>query len=278
MENHPSLKEGNAAVITGGADGIGLAAAQYYLSLGMRICLADIDEEKLAEARNKLGDVLTITVDVSSMDDMQRLKDKVYTEFGQVDILMNNAGSAFFTRSLTNLPEWRKTLEVNLWGVINGIHALVPAMIEQGTPGLVINTGSKQGITTPPGDSAYNVSKAGVKAVTEALQHELRNLEGCQVSAHLLVPGMVYTGIFRRFMNEKPDSAWTADQVIDYMLPALARGDFYIICPDNEVTEEIDRKRMEWAMGDLVHNRPALSRWHPDYQDEFTRFMKEVSQ
>ena len=138
--------------------------------------------------------------------------------------------------------------------------------------GAIVNTGSKQGITCPPGNTAYNVTKAGVKVVTEALAHELRNVDGCQISAHLLIPGFTFTGITGG--TEKPAGAWTAEQVIDFMLPAMARGDFYILCPDNEVTREIDNKRVAWAAGDITENRPALSRWHPDYKDAFAAYMK----
>jgi short-subunit dehydrogenase len=144
-------------------------------------------------------------------------------------------------------------------------------MIAQGTDAAIINTGSKQGITTPPGDTAYNVTKAGVKVVTEAVAHELRGIKGCRVTGHLLVPGFTFTGMSGR--AEKPPEAWTADQVIDFLLARMAAGDFYILCPDNAVTREMDNKRMQWAMEDIIKNRPALSRWHPDYKDAFAAFM-----
>jgi short-subunit dehydrogenase len=125
-----------------------------------------------------------------------------------------------------------------------------------------------------PGNPAYNASKSAVKSITEALEHDLRNTEGCQVSAHLLVPGFTYTGLVREFLPEKPDSAWVPDQVVAFMVESLERGDFYILCPDNDVTREMDNKRIAWAMGDLIEARPALSRWHPDYLAAFEAFMK----
>jgi hypothetical protein len=140
---------------------------------------------------------------------------------------------------------------------------------------VILNTGSKQGITTPPGDTAYNVSKAGVKVLTEGLQHTLRETPGCRVSAHLLVPGFAFTGMTRR-AAEKPAGAWTADQVIDFGLERLAAGDFYIICPDNEVTREIDNARITWAAQDITENRPPLSRWHPDWKDAFAAYVARV--
>jgi short-subunit dehydrogenase len=147
-------------------------------------------------------------------------------------------------------------------------------MMEQGTPCAIINTGSKQGITTPPGDTAYNISKAGVKVFTEALAHELRNRPDCKVTAHLLIPGFVYTGLTKaRGVTEKPAGAWRPEQVIDFLLPALERGDFYVLCPDNETTRDMDEKRIRWAADDIVQNRPPLSRWHPDYKDAFAEMM-----
>ena len=158
--------------------------------------------------------------------------------------------------------------------MIHGAQAFGPGMIARDRPGLVVNTGSKQGITTPPGNPAYNVSKAGVKAFTEALAHELRNLPDAQVSAHLLIPGFVFTGLTRGGRTEKPAAAWTPEQVVDFMLARLEAGDFYILCPDNDVSRDLDERRMAWAIGDIIENRPALSRWHPDYADVFAAFVE----
>ena len=275
MEQHPALKPGNVAVITGAADGIGFAAARKLSALGMRVCMADIDADKLSSASKEAGDVLAVPTDVSKLEDLQHLKEQVYAAYGPVDVLMNNAGTGRGTGSWTHYENWQTTLNVNLWGVINGVHTFVPDMVERGDAGLVINTGSKQGITCPPGDPAYNVSKAGIKAVTEALEHSLRNTEACRTSAHLLVPGFTYTGMVKRFLPDKPESAWTPEQVVDFMLVSINNGDFYILCPDNDVDRETDNKRMEWAMGDLIHNRPALSRWHADYETAFAEFLKK---
>ncbi len=140
-------------------------------------------------------------------------------------------------------------------------------MMKQSSESIVINTGSKQGITNPPGHPIYNIVKAAVKTYTEALQHELRNSEGCRVTAHLLVPGWTTTG-----KSEHKQGAWLPDQVIDYLLEALERNEFYIICPDDEVTAEMDRKRILWGAGDITENRQPLSRWHPDYAEKFKEF------
>jgi NAD(P)-dependent dehydrogenase (short-subunit alcohol dehydrogenase family) len=188
-----------------------------------------------------------------------------------VAVLMNNAGISRKTTAWTEIENWRRLIEVNLWGVINSVQTFLPGMIAQATPALVINTGSKQGITNPPGNPGYNITKAGVKAVTESLAHELRALPNGRVSAHLLVPGFTFTGITG--MVQKPAAAWTAEQVVEFMLDSLARGDFYILCPDNDVTRVMDERRMQWAADDMIKNRPALSRWHPDYKAAFDTFM-----
>ncbi|MGF7208186.1 NAD(P)-dependent dehydrogenase (short-subunit alcohol dehydrogenase family) [Skermanella aerolata] len=277
MPQHPALVPDRAAVITGGASGIGLAAAERFAKLGMKICLADIDAEALDAAaetiRRSGGEVIAVPTDVSDAEQVRRLKDKAIEAFGDIAVVMNNAAREGGGGLFADPQRWRDTLATNLWGVINGVQVFGPALIQQGKPAAIINTGSKQGITCPPGDTAYNVTKAGVKVVTEALAHELRNVEGCQVTAHLLIPGFTFTGFTRaKGVTEKPAGAWSAEQVVDFMLDSMANGDFYILCPDNDVSREMDNKRIRWAAEDIIQNRPPLSRWHPDYKEAFERF------
>ena len=279
---HPAIAKDNVAVITGGASGIGLAAAMRFAARGMKVCIADIGADRLKEAETKLSaaspaggaGIMTASVDVSRVEDLTALESTVQKRFGGTDILMNNAGISPGAKMFGPLENWQRLLAVNLWGVIHGSQIFAPHMIERGRPGLIINTGSKQGITTPPGEPAYNVTKAGVKAFTEALQHELRNTEGCRISAHLLIPGHVFTGLTARGRTAKPPGAWTAEQTVDFMIGRLEAGDFYILCPDNDVPRGLDERRILWAAGDIVENRPPLSRWHPDYADAFAEFAK----
>ncbi len=281
MSAHPALGAGKSAVVTGGANGIGLAAARRFASLGMKVAIADLDSGQLNVAAKEIaaaapdgkGEVIAVLTDVSKKEAVEVLKERAFGAFGAVDVLMNNAGRGGGGGPFENYEGWQAVLGTNLWGVINGVQTFAPAMIAQGTPAAIINTGSKQGITCPPGDTAYNVSKAGIKVLTEGLQHGLRNTDGCKVDAFLLVPGWTHTGLTAR-QKEKPDGAWWPDQVVDLMVEAMGKGEFYIICPDNEVTRAVDNKRMAWAMGDITENRPPLSRWHPDYRDAFAEFLK----
>jgi len=281
---HPALSPDNVAVITGGASGIGLAAAMRLARLGLKVCIVDIEADRLGEAATKLssvapggaGSIMAAAVDVSRRDDVTELARAVEKRFGGTDVLMNNAGIQPGSQMFAPIENWQRILGVNLWGVINGSQVFAPQMIARGRPGLIINTGSKQGITTPPGDPAYNVSKAGVKAFTEALQHELRNTAGNRIVAHLLIPGFVFTGLTAHGRTEKPAAAWTPEQTVDFMIERLEAGDFYILCPDNDVPRKLDERRILWAAGDIVDNRPPLSRWHRDYAEAFAKFVKET--
>lgn len=274
------LTAGKVAVITGAARGIGRAAALRLAQKGMKLVLADVVGGELAataSAAKVAGspDTIAVPTDVGDSSAVEGLAAAAFERFGGVDLLMNNAAIGEGGGVLENPDNWRKLMDVNFWGVVNGIQAFVPRMIEGGRPGYVINTGSKQGITTPPGNAAYNTSKAAVKVVTEQLAHELRGRDS-RLSAHLLIPGWTFTGMTASDPSaQKPEGAWHAVEVIDFMLASLEKGDFYILCPDNETPRRLDEKRMAWAIGDVIYNRPALSRWHPDYKDAFARYIEE---
>jgi NAD(P)-dependent dehydrogenase (short-subunit alcohol dehydrogenase family) len=272
---HPALQAGNTALITGGASGIGLAAARRFAGMGLNVVLVDLGSDRLeAAVRTLIHDgavdshIRAIEADVGNAEAMTGLAKTVR----EVDVLMNNAAIGPGS-SVLDPANWQKVLGANLWGVVYGTQAFVPHMVARGKPGLVINTGSKQGITTPPGDPAYNVSKSAVKVFTEALQHELRTGSNPAVTAYLLIPGFVWTGMTARGQTEKPAGAWTAEQTVDFMIEGIVRGDFYILCPDNDVPRALDEKRMAWAIGDIIENRPPLSRWHPDHAEAFRAFL-----
>ena len=275
--NHPAFNSESVAVVTGGASGIGLASATRFAGMGMRLAIVDRAEDKLADAESALraagaSDVMTAATDVSKRAQVEALEAEVTNRFGGADILMNNAGIGMRSSCLGPLEAWQSTLDVNLWGAVHGTQIFAPGMIARDRPGAIINTGSKQGITTPPGNPAYNVSKAALKVFTEALAHELRNTDDCQITAHLLIPGFVHTALIG--LAEKPPSAWTAEQTADFFVASVNRGDFYILCPDNDVPRPLDEKRIAWSAGDIIENRPPLSRWHPDYADAFAAYIE----
>ncbi|NRG18258.1 SDR family NAD(P)-dependent oxidoreductase [Rhizobiales bacterium] len=275
---HEAVRKGNIAIVTGGASGIGLAAARRFVDLGLRVCIADLPGKALDSARDTLGGdgrVLTVPTDISHVEQLKALKARVQAEWGQVSVLMNNAGVQPGSSIFDIEDTWQRIIDVNMWGVIRSAQIFAPEMIAADRPGLIINTGSKQGITTPPGDPAYNVSKAGVKVFTEALQHELRSTPACKVEARLFIPGFVFTPLTARGRIEKPDGAWTPEETVAFLFDALGREDFYILCPDNEVDHATDEKRILWAAGDIAENRPPLSRWHPGYGEAFVDWLKQ---
>ncbi|MGV6803700.1 MAG: SDR family NAD(P)-dependent oxidoreductase [Ruegeria sp.] len=276
-----AVETGGIAVVTGAASGVGRVAALRFAQAGLDVMLADLAGPDLDAAADELGaacnsvTITSVPTDVTSQADIDNLADTAFAS-GQVAVLMNNAGISLPTKTWESFDNWQKILDVNFLGVLRGVQAFLPRMIDADRPAVVINTGSKQGITTPPGNPGYNVSKAAVKTLTEQLSHELREANA-PISAHLFVPGFTYTGMIASFLPEKPPAAWTSEQTVDHMLEHMAQGDFYILCPDNDVDAERDRRRVQWAMEDITKNRPALSRWHPDYAEAFAGFEKQES-
>lgn len=276
------LAPSRTAVITGAASGIGFAAARHFSSLGMNVVMADLEGAALNAARldvegvAKGAGVVAVATDVSRRDDVERLRDAALSQFGDVAVLMNNAAARTGDGKPWQDPDrWRQVIDVNLMGVVNGVTVFTESMIAQAKPSHIINTGSKQGITNPPGAVAYNTSKAAVRALTEQLAFALA-ADAPHVSAHLLIPGWTFTKLTGATDGAtKPDGAWTPEQVVEFMLESIERGDFYILCPDNAVARPVDERRMQWMADDIIKNRPALSRWRPDHMEAFARFMAE---
>ena len=277
--NNKVISTGNVAVITGAAKGIGAAAARELARKGMKLCLFDRNRQALEQLAGELAtETLLVTGDITRQEYQLQLKDTVYSTWGKVNLLFNNAGVKIAAGAWDSPNLWRQQMEVNLLSMVAMQHIFLPEMLKMGEKGAIVNLGSKEGITTPPGFAAYNASKAAVKVLTEQLSHQLLKETGTMLTAHLLVPGYTWTDMNDPGMDErsgkKPDEAWTAAQVIDYFLPRVERGDFYIICPDNAVTREMDARRIMWAAQDMLDNRPALSRWHPDWKTAFERWIK----
>ena len=300
------MKPGFTAVVTGASSGIGRAACLQFASHGMNVWMVDNDAEELLLAQQMVKSratdenqiILAEVVDVSDSNALMLLAEQVFEEknTGKCHILMNNAGIGLGAGALTDIETVKKVMGVNTYGPIHGCLAFVPKMKASGEPGIVINTGSKQGITMPPGNLVYNMSKAALKCYTEGLEHELmlERLDGSgKLRAALLVPGWVNTSIMLKaerkkaldqgltfdpstvfFHEDKPASgAWMPSQVIDFMIQEIDKGRFYVMCPDNDVDRQTDNLRMAWTMQDIVEDRPPLSRWHPDHKENFEQYL-----
>ncbi|MHC1478822.1 SDR family NAD(P)-dependent oxidoreductase [Frateuria aurantia] len=273
------LSAGSVAAITGAAKGIGAGLARELAARKMRLALFDRDGPALERlARSLDADVLVMMGDVTSMEALQCFKGAIEQRFGTVQLLINNVGQLGGAGPWDAPAQWQPILDVNFTSVLASQSLFVPDMIASTRSAAVVNLGSKEGITTPPGHPAYAVAKAGVKVLTEQLAHELLMATQGRVSAHLLVPGYTWTSMnfpgadFDH--DSKPEAAWTVDQVATYCIRRLLDEDFYIICPDNEVSPLLDASRMQWGVDDMIQNRPALSRWHPQWKQKFSAWVE----
>jgi NAD(P)-dependent dehydrogenase (short-subunit alcohol dehydrogenase family) len=190
---------GKVAVVTGGGSGIGRALAQRLAAEGMRVALADVDAGPLEETAALLADggaaVLAQLTDVRLEAEVDALADRVFAEWGQVDLLVNNAG-VFVGGFLWERPaaDLEFVLGVNLWGILHGIRAFVPRMLAQGTPGHIVNTCSIAGLLGTPYAGPYGISKFAAFAATEALASDLAAV-GSEIKVTALCPGTVATDI-----------------------------------------------------------------------------------
>jgi len=283
---HPVIHAGRVAVVTGAASGIGRAAARELVKLGLKVAIADINTKGLDVLAKELGgkygesNVLAVPTDVSKLEEVVHLRERVYEAWGEVAVLLNNAGVGDKGNSFEGLNKWKTAIDVNLFGVLNVQHTFVPMMLHQENQSVIVNTGSKQGITNPPGNAAYNASKAAVKSLTESLAYELRSRPHVKVTAHLFIPGLTWTGLTagkadQDDLDAKPAGAWTAEETVLYMLDHVRSGNFYILVPDNETRREVDQLRILWGAGDIVEGRPALSRWHQTYKPMFDEYLRD---
>ena len=190
--------KGKTAVVTGAAAGIGLAMAEAFSREGMNIVLADLDRVNLDRAAARLTaagpNALAVPTDVTKPEDLENLAAKAYERYGSVELLCNNAGvlGPILPSWQQPLENWRWVFDINVQGVVNGIHAFVPKMIEQEGESYVLNTGSIAGMITGPFFAPYNASKHAVVALSECLHHELRAV-GAKVQVGVLCPGWVNT-------------------------------------------------------------------------------------
>ncbi|EME45408.1 hypothetical protein DOTSEDRAFT_71209 [Dothistroma septosporum NZE10] len=264
------FRSGANALITGAASGVGLAVARLCASHGMNVILVDNNSAKLNEAKSSIqtkGQVEAHEIDVGSLEQWAKLKSAVEQGGRKLDFLHLNAGIGL-NGKWTDSSYFQKIFDVNLFGVVNGINTFFPHFdSNHDEQKAIIVTGSKQGITNPPGNPAYNASKSAVKTIAEHLHFDLAK-SSPKTSVHMLVPGWTFTGITAGNHKTKPDGAWSAEQVADYLYKKMSEDKFYVICPDNDVDWETDRKRMTWTMGDIVYERKPQSRWLDEFKEE----------
>ena len=278
--------EDKVAVVTGAASGIGRAMAERFAAEGMKVVLADIEEEALAEAEGVLkakgATALAVPTDVSQPADVEALAKKTVDAFGAVHVLCNNAGvgppgGPLWERSVA---DWQWVLGVNLWGVIHGIRVFIPIMRDQDTEGHIVNTASAAGLVSPPWMGIYNVTKHAIVTLSETLHHELA-LMGTKIKVSVLCPAWVNTRLVDADRNRpaelanepvegaaQPDAlkeairqllktGLTTEQVADDVLTAIRDEKLYIVAPP-EVKDAV-RTRME----DILEGR------NPVYQPVF---------
>lgn len=276
-----AIRKNAVAVITGAAVGIGYAIAERMAKEGMKLVLLDKDAVQLASAIQRLRSkykeltIHSVIGDVSSENVIERLH-HVAVSTGEIGVIINNAAIHQGGNPWESLSQWRLLLDVNFWSILKIQEKFIKTLMNQKNYSAIVNVGSKEGITTPPGNAAYSVSKAAVRVLTEQLAHELRERVANKISAHLLIPGYTFTpmnfpGI--NFDSVKPQAPWSPQQVANRLIEGMRTGEFYIFCEDNEVTRKLDERRMQWSIDDLIQKRPALSRWHPEWREEFNQFI-----
>ena len=206
--------QGKVAVITGGGSGIGRAVARRAAAEGMRVVIADIEEGALKQAERELTsqgtDAIAVATDVADAASVRELRERALRRYGAVHLVHNNAGVGG-GGPIWEVPEedWRWIVGVNLWGVIHGVAAFVPLLVEQGE-GHVVNTASIAGLTTAPFIGPYNATKQAVVAISETLYKDLEAAGVSGVGVSVLCPGFVQTRIADAGRN-RPDWAPARD-------------------------------------------------------------------
>lgn len=254
--------EGKVAVITGGASGIGYAMGEAFAAEGMRVVLADIEKERLAAAAKTLADVSgaevrAVETDVSKPESVEALCHAAYDAFGAVHVLCNNAGVATIGATWEHtLDDWRWLLDVNLWGVIYGVHYFLPRMMAQEEGGHIVNTASMAGLGTSPFMSIYDVTKFGVMALSESLWKELR-VSGSKVSATVVCPGLINTDIMSSRRNRPAERAETGafGEAAQGFRQALTNG-----LASGYPPSEVARQVLECVKEDRFYCIPAQER------------------
>ena len=283
--------DGRGAVVTGGGSGIGAALGERFAREGMRVVLADVRADALEVTVDRLRsdglEVSGVQTDVARLESVEALRDRAIERYGAVHVVCNNAGigAGAQGRLWEHEPnDWRWALDVNLWGVINGINAFVPHLLAHGEPGHVVNTSSGNGGISPlPSTPQYAVTKAAVVVLTECLYAQLAEV-GASVGASVLFPGphMLRTGLFESWRHRPEELANTkarstepvtldayedmmrvagrevrytpVEEVAGRVVDALRSGAFWILPPSDDADDQIRARAAS-----------MLARANPDY-------------
>jgi len=234
------LLQGRIAVVTGAASGIGLAVVEAFVGEGMRVVMADVDEEGLATHADRLrsrdAEILPVAADVTDPDAVESVARAAIEHFGRLHVAVNNAGVVTGGNSWEiPLPEWHRVVDVDLWGVIHGIRSFVPRILASGEEGHVVNTASMAAVLSLARLGPYTVAKHGVLGVSDGLRSELQAM-GVPVGVSVVMPGMVKTG-----MN--PIGTVPADVVAAHVVDAIRRRRNYVFTDDHHEGEM--RERLE---------------------------------
>lgn len=236
-------------MVTGAASGIGKALSERFVADGMKVVLADVEQEPLSlvekDLRERGGDVVAVQVDVSDVEQVQGLAAKAAESFGNVHVLCNNAGvGSGGPMQELKTEDWEWVLGVNLWGVIHGITSFLPAMIAHGEPAHIVNTASVAGLLTTPMMGPYNASKFAVVAISETLHHEMR-LANTNVHVSVLCPGWVNTKIHQSSRNRPADLGGGGGDPAAEPLSMIAQIIESGMSPNDVATEVRDAIRQE---------------------------------
>jgi NAD(P)-dependent dehydrogenase (short-subunit alcohol dehydrogenase family) len=230
--------DGRTAVVTGAASGIGLAVVEAFVGEGMRVVMADLNEEVLesqaARVRDAGGDVDAVVVDVRDSEGVEGVAQRAIERYGSLHVAVNNAGIVGGGNSWEiPLEEWHRVIDVDLWGVIHGIRSFVPRILASGEEGHVVNTASMAAVLVLAGLGPYTVAKHGVLGLSDGLRAELDAI-GAPVGVSVVMPGMIRTG-----MN--PIGTVSADVVATNIVDAIRRRRNYVFTDDHHANEVHDR-------------------------------------
>lgn len=201
------------AVVTGAGSGIGRSIAVLLGKHGARVHCADIDGDAAVKTAEEIGNAAAHTVDVTDAAAVERLAETVYEADGRVDLLFNNAGIGHAGKvEDTALEDWRRVLDINVLGVVHGLHAFLPRLQEQGGDAHIVNTASVVGLVAPPQMGPYAASKHAVVGLSQSLASELR---GTGIAVTILCPGVIDTPIVGR-SRMSGETARHKEQAVDY--------------------------------------------------------------